>query len=115
MAAGIFTEAPSTLPLHILLGALQGLYFPIVTFFMVGLQLARNREWRAFGVYSLLAGMITFIVIVFMQLAFTPGSTLSGFHIAGLAERVDFVEILAWYGVMGWRLFRYPRLADERG
>jgi hypothetical membrane protein len=106
--AGIFTEAPSTLLIHWLVGATLGLYFPVVTFFLVGLQLIHNREWRGYGTYSLIASVATVVVIVFMQLAFTPGSTLSGFHVAGLAERVDLIEILAWYVVMGWRLFRLP-------
>jgi hypothetical membrane protein len=108
-AGGIFSEAPSTLVFHILLGATLGLYFPVVTFFLVGLQLVRNREWRGFGIYSLIASLATIAIIVFMQQAFTPGSALAGFHIAGLAERVDLVEILAWYVIMGWRLFRLPQ------
>ncbi len=105
---GFFTEAPSTLLIHILVVSTLGLYFPVVTFFLVGLQLIRNREWRGFGIYSFVAGVATVAAIVFLQQAFTPGSALSGLHIAGLAERVDLVEILAWYVVLGWRLFHLP-------
>jgi hypothetical protein len=113
IAAGVFTEDPSTLIFHILLGATLGLYFPMVTFFVVGLALLvghRDGEWRWFGLYSLLASAATVAVIVFLQLAFMPGSPLFGFQIAGLAERADLVEILAWYIILGWRLFRLPSL-----
>lgn len=113
IAGGVFTEDPSTLIFHILLGATLGLYFPIVTFFVVGLALLvghRDGEWRWFGLYSLLASAATVAVIVFLQLAFMPGSPLFGFQIAGLAERADLVEILAWYIILGWRLFRLPSL-----
>ncbi len=107
-AAGIFTEAPATLILHILIGALLGLYFPVLTFLLVGLNLIRVRDWRGVGVYSLVASVVTVAAIVFMQLAFTPGAVLSTFHIAGLAERVDLIVILAWYVIVGWKLFRCP-------
>jgi hypothetical protein len=107
-AGGIFTETPSTLLFHILLGAALGLYFPVVTLFLVGLQLVRNRVWRGIGIYSLIASLATIVVIIFMQQAFTPGSAFAGFQIAGLAERVDLIEILAWYVIIGWRLFRFP-------
>ncbi len=49
--------------------------------------------------------VLGFLLVV---LAFAPGSPLITFHIAGLAERLLLVEILAWYVVMGWRLFRTP-------
>ncbi len=110
IAGGVFTEDPSTLIFHILLGATLGLYFPVVTFLVVGLALARQSEWRWFGIYSLIASVATIVVIVFLQLAFTPGSALAAFQIAGLAERVDLVEILAWYIILGWQLFRLPSL-----
>jgi hypothetical membrane protein len=106
IAAGFFTEDPSTLLVHWLVGATLGLYFPVVSFVIVGLALVRRREWRGYGIFSLVAGALTIAAIVFVQLAFTPGSSLSGFRIAGLAERVDLVVILAWYVVIGWRLFR---------
>ena len=106
VAAGIFTEAPSTLLVHWLVGATLGLYFPVVTFLFVGLRLMRDREWRGYGIYSLVACLATVALIAFLNMAFTPGSPLAGLRLGGLAERMDLIEILAWYVIFGWRLFR---------
>ncbi len=105
VGASIFTEDPSTLLVHILVGAAFALYFPVITFFFVGLQLRRTREWRGYGVFSLVMTVATIAAILFMQFAFTPGSLLAELGLGGLAERVDFIVILAWYLIMGWRLF----------
>lgn len=109
IVGSIFTEAPSTLLIHWLVGATLGLYFPVVTFIVVGLALLRHREWRRYGIYSLVMSIATVAAIVFVQLAFTPGSALIVFHVGGLAERVDIVVILAWYVAFGWRLFQGSR------
>ena len=113
IAAGIFTEDPSTVLIHWLVGATLGLYFPVVTFVIVGLALVPHREWRWYGTYSLVVSAATVAAIVFVQQAFTPGSALFGFHVGGLAERVDLVVILAWYVVMGWQLFSNLRLVQK--
>ncbi len=105
VVGGIFTEDPSTVLIHWVVGAILGLYFPVVTFFVVGLLLLPTRV-RGYGIYSLIAAVVTIAAIVFTSLAFAPGSALFGLQVAGLAERVDLVVILAWYVVMGWRLFR---------
>lgn len=102
---GIFTEAPSTLLVHYLVGAALGLYFPAITFLTVGLGLVRHHEWRRYGIYSLVIGIVTVAAVVFIQLAFMPDAALAGFHVGGLAERVDLIVILAWYIVFGWRIF----------
>lgn len=106
VAAGIFTEAPSSLLVHWLVGAMLGLDFPIITFLVVGLILLPHPKWHRYAIYSLIASAATVGLVVFVEMAFSPGSPLSGFIIAGLAERVDLVEILAWYVVMGWQLLR---------
>jgi hypothetical membrane protein len=113
IAAGIFTEDPSTVLIHWLVGATLGLYFPVVTFVILGMTLVPHREWRWYGIYSLVVGVATVAAIVFVQQAFTPGSALFSFHVAGLAERVDLVVILAWYVVFGWGLFSYARLVQK--
>lgn len=107
VVAGIFTEDPSTVLIHWVVGAILGLYFPVVTFFVVGLLLLPHRV-RGYGIYSLIAAVATIAAIVLTSLAFAPGSALFALQVAGLAERVDLVVILAWYVVMGWRLFRTP-------
>jgi hypothetical membrane protein len=108
IVGGIFTEAPSTVLIHWLVGAMLGLYFPAVTFLVVGLRLWRTPGWRGFGIYSVVICVATVAAVVFTQLAFTPDSALTGLHIAGLAERLTWVVIQAWYVVLGWRLFRAP-------
>ncbi len=113
-AAGFFTEAPSTLLIHWLVAAPLGLYFPVVTFVIVGLALVSHREWQRYGIYSFIVAAVTVAAIVFMQQAFTPGSALFGLHIAGLVERVDLVVILAWYVVIGWWLFRSATTQELR-
>ncbi len=113
VAAGIFTEAPETLLIHILFGAFLGLYFPVFTFLLVGRLLIRTQDWRGFGVYSLVASAVTFAAIAFMQVVFTPGSPLYGQHLGGLAERADFVIVLAWYVILGWRLIWLPKGEDH--
>jgi len=57
----------------------------------------------------LIASVATAVLIVLMNMAFTPGSAYEGLHLGWLAERVTFIEILAWYVVAGWRFFRGPR------
>ncbi len=104
--SGIFTEAPSTLLVHFLVGAVLGLYFPVLTFFVVGIQLVCNREWRGYGIYSLLAGLVIVALIGFLQVAFTPGTPLARLGLGGLAERMDLIGILVWYDVIGWRFYR---------
>ena len=107
VVGGIFTEDPATLLVHWVVGAMLGLYFPVITFFVVGLLLLTHRV-RGYGIYSLIAAVTTIAAIVVTSLAFAPGSALYGLQVAGLAERVDLVVILSWYVVIGWRLFRAP-------
>jgi ABC-type multidrug transport system permease subunit len=106
--AGIFTEAPSTLIIHWLVGTTLGLFFPVVTFLLVGLRLSKDYEWRGYGIYSIFACLALVAAVAFMLMAFAPGFLVAGLHIAGLAERLVLVEILAWYVVVGWRLFHTP-------
>jgi hypothetical protein len=62
----------------------------------------------------MIADPATLLVIVAESWVWTPGTPLFTSHLGGLMERVLFVEILAWYVVFGWRLFRGPRLAADR-
>jgi hypothetical membrane protein len=107
IVGGFFTEDPSTLQIHWMFGAMLGLYFPVITFFVVGLLLLTHRV-RGYGIYSLITAVTTMAAIVVTSLAFWPGSALYGLQVSGLAERVDLVVILSWYVVIGWRLYRAP-------
>jgi hypothetical membrane protein len=109
--AGIF---PETVPIHWLVGATLIYLGAPVGFLLAGLLLVGgDRSWRPLGVYSLLASLATVVMVgltfyVFLQYTFTPGSAPVG-QFGGLTERLLFVEILAWYVAIGWRLAREPR------
>ncbi len=100
--AGIFDE---TKPLHWLAGQpLLGIG-SVGGFLITGLLLVRNRHWRTYGVYSLLSSGATVALIVWMNVALNPSSPPALTQFGGLAERVAFFEILAWYVAMGWQIF----------
>jgi hypothetical protein len=86
----------------------------VAGFFIVGLKLRRDSRWRGLSAYSMIAGPGTLVVIAAMDWTWTPGTPTAPLRLGGLMERVLFVEILAWYVVFGWRLFRGPRLAADR-
>jgi hypothetical membrane protein len=104
--AGIFTEAPSTLAVHWLIGANLGLAGPVVAFLVTGVLLRRDSRWRAMGTYSLVAGAITLVLVGFMGWVFTPGTALAGARLGGLMERAVVIEVFAWYVAVGWWLLR---------
>jgi len=54
----------------------------------------------------MIAGPATLVLTVAMFWVYTPGAPLVSMQLGGLMERVRFIEILAWYVVFGWRLFR---------
>jgi hypothetical membrane protein len=97
--ARIFTEAPSTVTLHWLVGMpLLAIGF-VVGFFVTGLRLRRVAEWGGWGAYSLSASVATLALSGTMFALWTAG-------VGELLERLLFLELLAWYVVFGWRLFR---------
>lgn len=105
--AGIFTEAPSTLAVHWLIGADLAFGGPIVAFLVTGILLRRDRRWRAIGTYSLVAGVISLVLVGFMGWTFTPGTALAAAHLGGLMERAVVIEVFAWYVAVGWWLLRW--------
>ncbi len=103
--AGIFTEAPTTVAIHWLVGANLGLFGPVVAFLVVGLVLRRDTLWRGWGTSLLIASLFTLVLLAIMAWAFTPGTLLASMRLGGLMERVVLIEIEAWYVIFGWRLF----------
>jgi hypothetical membrane protein len=95
--AGIFTEAPATLTLHWIVGMPLVGIGAIGGFLATGVRLRRLESWHGIGTYSIAAGLGTLALILAMFGTWTLG-------IGGLTERVFFLEILAWYAVVGWRL-----------
>jgi hypothetical membrane protein len=103
--AGLFTEAPSTLAIHWMVGAPLAFYCPAVAFLITGLALRRNPLWRGWGTSLLVAFLVTLVLVGIMNWVFTPGTPLASAQLGGLMERVVMIEIEAWYVALGWRLF----------
>jgi hypothetical membrane protein len=111
--AGIFDE---TNPLHWQLGAPLVYGGAAFGFLVAGLLLRRDPAWRGWGNFSLLASLTTIVLIGLTFYTFasytyspdSPGTAAAEGQLAGFMERVLFIEILAWYVVFGWRLFRAP-------
>jgi hypothetical membrane protein len=101
-AAGIF---PETTPLHWLVGAPLIFLGAPVAFFLAGLLIRGDRAWRGWAVYSFIASFVTALLVAIMFYTFSP-SAPPDVQVAGLMERVLFIEILAWYVAFGWELFR---------
>ncbi len=103
--AGIFTEAPATVAIHWLVGADLGLFGPVVAFLVTGLVLRRDTQWRRWGIFLLIASLLTLVLLAIMAWVFTPGTLLAPMKLGGLMERVVLIEIEVWYMALGWRLF----------
>jgi hypothetical membrane protein len=104
--AGIFTEAPATVAIHWMVGMPLLILGSVVGFFVTGLALRRNAQWRGWGTYSQIASVVTIMLIATMFWVWTPGTPLAPARLGGLLERMLFIEILAWYVAFGWLLFR---------
>jgi hypothetical membrane protein len=95
--AGIFTEAPATVTLHWVVGMPLIAIGSVAGFLITGIRLRRLDSWRGIGTYSIAAGLTSLALITIMFATWTLG-------IGGLTERVFFLEIMAWYVIVGWRL-----------
>jgi hypothetical membrane protein len=107
-AAGIFDE---TNPLHWQLGAPLAYGGAILGILSAGLLLRREPVWRGWGTASVLASLVTLVLVgltfyTFSSYTFSAGDPSPDGRLGGLMERVVFIEILAWYAALGWRLFR---------
>ena len=105
VTVAIFTEDPSTVRIHSL-AATIGVISMLSALTSIGLGLRRNRKWRRWGNYSLVAALMTLVLVAVEFWVFTPGTLLAPLHLGGLIERVVYVETLAWYVAIGWQLFR---------
>ena len=104
VTTGLFTDAPATVRIHSL-ATIVALLSMMSAFLVIGLGLRRTSHWRGWGTYSLVAALVTLVLVAVEFWAFTPGTPLAPAHVGGLLERVLSVEMLAWYVVFGWRLF----------
>jgi hypothetical protein len=69
----------------------------IAGFLITGIRLRRLDSWRGIGAYSIASSVASLALITVMFVTWTLG-------IGGLTERLFFLEILAWYVIVGWRL-----------
>jgi hypothetical membrane protein len=104
VTTAIFTDAPATVRIHSL-ATIVALVSMISAFIVIGLGLRRTSQWRGWGTYSLVAALVTLMLVAIEFWVFTPGTPLAPAQVGGLMERVLSVEMLAWYVVFGWRLF----------
>jgi hypothetical membrane protein len=95
--AGIFTEAPATVTLHWVVGMPLIAIGSVAGFLITGIRMRRLDSWRGIGTYSIAASLTSLALITIMFATWTLG-------IGGLTERVFFLEIMAWYVIVGWRL-----------
>ena len=116
IVVGLFTlESPG---LH-LSGAMLTLATPVLSFLVTGLQLRHLPGWRRFGNALLVASPLTLILFVTYNLSFNQSAVAAGHGMAGLTQRVLFVEILTWFVALGWLAYRRaglttPDAADDR-
>ncbi len=78
----------------------------ISAFLLLGLGLRRDREWRRYSAYSLVARLITLVFVALLFMSFAPGTLLGPLQIGGLMERILAVFTLFRYVVFGWRLYQ---------
>jgi hypothetical membrane protein len=106
IVVGLFTlESPA---MH-LSGAMLVLATPAVSFLITGLHLRHLPGWHRFGNGLLVASPLTLVLFVVYTLSFNQSAVAAGRGIAGLTQRVLFLEILAWFVAMGWLAYRRAR------
>ena len=100
---GLFTLET---PVMHLFGAMLMLATPVISFLITGLLLRRLPGWHRFGNGLLFAAPLTLVLFVVYNVSFNQAAVAAGHGIAGLTQRLLFVEILAWFVTMGWLAYR---------
>ena len=100
-------------PLRHLAGAMLVLATPVVSFLVTGLYLRGVPGWHRFGNGLLLASPVTFVLFIVYNLSFSQAAVAAGHGVAGLTQRVLFVEILGWFVAMGWLAYQRSTASIE--
>jgi Protein of unknown function (DUF998) len=100
-------------PLRHLAGAMLVLASPVVSFLVTGLYLRGVPGWHWFGNRLLLASPVTFVLFIVYNLSFSQAAVAAGHGVAGLTQRVLFVEILGWFVAMGWLAYQRSTASIE--
>jgi hypothetical protein len=96
-------------PVMHLFGAQLILAAPVISFLVSGLHVRRLPGWHALGNGLLVAAPLTLVLYVVYAMSFNQAAVAAGHGVAGLTQRLLFVEILAWFVAMGWHAYRGPR------
>jgi hypothetical protein len=96
-------------PVMHLFGAQLILVTPVISFLVTGLHVRRLAGWHALGNGLLVAAPVTLVLYVAYIMSFNQAAVAAGHGVAGLTQRLLFVEILAWFVAMGWYAYRSPR------
>jgi hypothetical membrane protein len=109
---GLFTlDSPA---MH-LLGAMLILATPVISFLITGLHLRDLPGWHQFGNKLLVAAPLTLVLFVLYTVSFDQVAVAEGHGVAGLTQRLLFVDILTWFAAMGWLAFRRTSSATPAG
>ncbi len=108
VVCGVFTL--ESFFLH-MLGFLLGCFTPVVSFLAMGLLLRGIPIWRKFGTWLIVGSPLTLLLLVLYFATFHLDTMAAGRGVAGLTERILFVEVMGWFVAMGWLAMRLaPRL-----
>ena len=96
---GLFTlESPA---IH-LLGAMLILATPVISFLITGLHLRGLPGWHRLGNGLLVAAPLTLVLFVLYTGSFDQSAVAAGHGVAGLTQRLLFVDIMGWFASLGW-------------
>jgi hypothetical membrane protein len=90
-----------------LLGAMLILATPVISFLITGLHLRGLPGWHRFGNRLLGAAPLTLVLFVLYTGSFDQSAVAAGHGVAGLTQRLLFVNILTWFAAMGWLAYRH--------
>ncbi len=96
--AATFSEA---IPAGHAVGGLLFFLSPTVAQVILGRQMRRLPDWRRYGTYTFINGLI-FLILVF-PLDIPAGVWAERFGVIGLVQRIDLVGIFGWFVITGRR------------
>ena len=96
-------------PVIHLFGAMLILATPVISFLVTGLHIRGLPGWHGIGNGLLVAAPLTLVLFVIYNNSFNQLTVAAGRGVAGLTQRLLFVEILAWFVAMGWLAYRENR------
>lgn len=96
-------------PFMHLFGATLLLLTPVITFLVFGSHLRRLPGWRRLGTSLMVASPVTLVLYVVYALSFNQHTVALNHGVAGLTQRILFVELLFWFVALGRRARRLVR------